>query len=488
MNGNCYLIFPVLLPILMGIAIKKLPVERKTRAYISVASLFAFALVSVFGLLFKGESDFTLWKITDKVIFAFSLDAVSRFYVLFVSVVWAFVGLYAAEYTEHDKNDARFWRYYLISYGALMGLSMADNLITLYMFYEMMTLVTVPLVAHNMDKQSVAAAIKYLIYSVFGASLALLGIFFVGAYADTFAFTAGGVFTSEMLSGKENLMRVIFFMMIAGFGVKAGMFPMHSWLPTAHPVAPAPASAVLSGVITKMGVLGIVRTVFYIAGVDFLKGSWVQYAFMTLALLTVVMGSTLALKEKVFKKRLAYSTVSQVSYVLFGLSTMTTLGFIGAFMHIIFHSLIKNTLFMSAGAVIHKTGVTEVEDLRGMGRRMPIAMALFTVVSLGLIGIPPTGGFVSKWNLAMGAFSMTESFSWIGPVALLLSAILTAAYLLSVSIRSFFAGYADDSLTPCEPTWRMLVPMGLFAVLTVVLGICPGFISDYVLKIAELIF
>ncbi|MBQ2434336.1 MAG: proton-conducting membrane transporter, partial [Clostridia bacterium] len=192
--------------------------------------------------------------------------------------------------------------------------------------------------------------------------------------------------------------------------------------------------------------------------------------------------------EKVFKKRLAYSTVSQVSYVLFGLSTMNAVGFVGAFMHIIFHSLIKNTLFMSAGAVIHKTGVTGVDDLRGMGRRMPVAMALFTVVSLGLIGIPPTGGFVSKWNLAMGAFSMTESFSWIGPVALLLSAILTAAYLLSVSIRSFFAGYADDSLTPCEPTWRMLVPMGLFAVLTVVLGICPGFISDYVLKIAELIF
>ncbi len=488
MNGCFYLIFPVLLPILAGIAIKKLKLERKMRANVSVLTLFACAAVSLLGLLFGGEADFTLWKITEKVAFAFSLDAISRFYVLFVSVVWALVGLYATEYMEHDENDARFWRYYLISYGALMGLSMADNLITLYMFYEMMTLVTVPLVAHNMDKQSVAAAIKYLIYSVFGASLALLGIFFVGAYADTFSFTLGGVFTSEMLSGKENLMRVIFFMMILGFGVKAGMFPMHSWLPTAHPVAPAPASAVLSGVITKMGVLGIIRTIFYIAGVDFLKGTWVQYTFMTLALLTVVMGSTLALKEKVFKKRLAYSTVSQVSYVLFGLSTMTTLGFIGAFLHIIFHSLIKNTLFMSAGAVIHKTGVTEVSGLRGMGRRMPVAMALFTVVSLGLIGIPPTGGFVSKWNLAMGAFSMTEGFSWIGPVALLLSAILTAAYLLSVSIHSFFAGYDDEALTPCEPTLRMLVPMGVFALLTVVLGICPGVISNYISKIAQLIF
>ena len=395
------------------------------------------------------------------------------------------VGLYATEYVEHDNNDARFWRYYLISYGALMGLSMAENLITMYMFYEMMTLVTVPLVAHNMDKQSVAAAIKYLIYSVFGASLALLGIFFVGAYADSFTFTAGGVFSAEMLSGRENMMRVIFFMMIMGFGVKAGMFPMHSWLPTAHPVAPAPASAVLSGVITKMGVLGIIRCVYYVSGVSLLKGTWVQYAFMTLALLTVVMGSTLALKEKVFKKRLAYSTVSQVSYVLFGLSTMNAVGFAGALLHILFHSLIKNTLFMSAGAVIHKTGVTGVEDLKRMGRRMPVTMTLFTVASLGLIGIPPTGGFISKWNLAMGAFNMTEAFSWIGPAALLLSAILTAGYLLSVTIRAFFAGEVQEGDTKAEATWRMLVPMGVMAVLIVVLGVCSNGLIRYFTDIAN---
>jgi len=320
---------------------------------------------------------------------------------------------------------------------------------------------------------------------VFGASLALLGIFFVGAYADTFTFTPGGVFSAEMLSGKENMLRVIFFMMIMGFGVKAGMFPMHSWLPTAHPVAPAPASAVLSGVITKMGVLGIIRCIFCISGVSLLKGTWVQYAFMTLALLTVVMGSTLALKEKVFKKRLAYSTVSQVSYVLFGLSTMNPVGFAGALLHILFHSLIKNTLFMSAGAVIHKTGVTGVEDLKRMGRRMPVTMTLFTVASLGLIGIPPTGGFISKWNLAMGAFNMTEAFSWIGPAALLLSAILTAGYLLSVTIRAFFAGEVQEGDTKAEATWRMLVPMGVMAVLIVVLGVCSNGLIRYFTDIAN---
>ena len=208
---------------------------------------------------------------------------------------------------------------------------------------------------------------------------------------------------------------------------------------------------------------------------------------MTLALVTVVMGSTLAFKEKQFKKRLAYSTVSQVSYVLFGLSTMTEAGFIGACLHIVFHSLIKNTLFMSAGAVIHKTGITEVDNLKGIGKRMPLTMTLFTVVSLGLIGNPPTGGFVSKWNLAQGALGMTVSANWIGPACLLLSAILTAAYLLGISIKAFYTGEAELSEPRSEATWRMLVPMALFACLSVVLGMFPGGLISFFRSIAQTI-
>ena len=264
--------------------------------------------------------------------------------------------------------------------------------------------------------------------------------------------------------------------MVVGFGVKAGMFPMHSWLPTAHPVAPAPASAVLSGVITKAGVLGILRTIYYVAGVEALRGTWVQYAFMVLTLITVILGSLMAFKEKHFKRRLAYSTVSQVSYVLFGLSTMTKLGFIGALLHIVFHSLIKDTLFMSAGAVIHKTGKTSVDELRGIGKRMPATMWCFTIVSLGLVGIPPTGGFISKWNIAEGAMTLSNAASWIGPACLLVSAILTAAYLLSISIRAFFPGedMPAAELSRCEASWRMIVPMALLSVLVVALGMFPG--------------
>ena len=478
----------ILIPMIAGVGLMKLNKDRNTTAKLSLMCLLAGAIAALCSLFCASDANFTLMRLGENVSISFALDDMNRFYLVLVSCAWLPVGLYAWEYTEHDEKSNSFFRYYLLSFGALIGLAASGNLITLYMFYELMTLLTVPLVAHNRDKQAVSAAIKYLLYSVFGASAALLGIFFVSSYAGTTTFTAGGVLSADVIEKHGNALRLVFFVMILGFGVKAGMFPAHAWLPTAHPVAPAPASAVLSGVITKMGVLGILRTVYYISGPAFLRGSWVQYTFMTLTLITVVMGSTLAFKEKLFKKRLAYSTVSQVSYVLFGLSTMTRAGFCGALLHIVFHSLIKNTLFMSAGAVIHKTGITEVDDLKGIGKRMPLTMVLFTVVSLGLIGIPPTGGFVSKWNLAQGALAMNVKGNWIGPACLLLSAILTAAYLMSISIKAFYTGETEITAPKCEVTWKMLVPMGVFALFSVVLGMFASPLIDFFGGIASEIF
>lgn len=474
MKGNLFLLLPIFVPVAMALVQYYVRLTAKGRNVLTVLTLAATAAMAVYAAMHQGM-ECVLWNMTDRISIAFRVDGLSVLYLSLISIVWACVGLYATEYLEHDASPRRFYLFYLITLGVLMGLSMAKNLITLYMFYELMTLLSMPLVLHNLDKESVAAALKYLLYSVFGASAALLGVFYVGANAPSFDFIPGGQFGAEG-AAVTPVALAIFFVMIVGFGVKAGMFPMHSWLPTAHPVAPAPASAVLSGVITKAGVLGILRTIYYVAGVEALRGTWVQYAFMVLTLITVILGSLMAFKEKHFKRRLAYSTVSQVSYVLFGLSTMTKLGFIGALLHIVFHSLIKDTLFMSAGAVIHKTGKTSVDELRGIGKRMPATMWCFTIVSLGLVGIPPTGGFISKWNIAEGAMTLSNAASWIGPACLLVSAILTAAYLLSVSIRAFFPGedMPAAELSRCEASWRMIVPMALLSVLVVALGMFPG--------------
>lgn len=480
---NTLLLLPVIVPVVLSLIAWAVKLKgRALRVFSVCAALLSAALAAVNALLPQAGEISLRW--TDALSFTLRVDGVSRLYLLLLAAVWPGAGLYAGEYLEHDKNPARFYLFYGVTQGVLHALAMSGTLVTFYMFYEAMTLLTVPLVLHNMDKEAVAAAMKYLIYSVVGASAALIGIFFVGSVGASGNFSHGAL-TAQHLAGREGFAMAIFLVMLLGFGVKAGMFPFHGWLPTAHPVAPAPASAVLSGVITKMGVLGALRVVYSVAGVERLRGTWVQWVMLALSLITVLMGSTMAFQEKKLKKRLAYSSVSQVSYVLFGIFTMTEIGFVGAMLHVIFHALMKNTLFMGAGNIIHKTGKTRVDEMEGLGKRMPWTYAFFTVAALGLVGIPPTGGFVSKWHLAQGALSMGTPGAWIGPAALLLSAVLTAAYLFSVVIKGCFPGEKAQIGPRCEAGWRMLLPMGIYSALIVGLGLFSGGIIEYLTGLAR---
>ena len=380
----------------------------------------------------------TLLQMTDALKIAFRADEVSLLFAALTTLMWLVVGVYSLGYMAHEKNKKRYAFFYILVYFVLLGLDFSANLVTMYLFYELMTLSSMPLILHEMKEESISAAMKYLFYSVAGAFLALFGIFVLSQAAPSMDFVAGG-----SMAGMENEGLVLsgVFMMLLGFGAKAGMFPLHAWLPIAHPVAPAPASAVLSGVITKSGVLAIIRTVFFVTGADMIRGSWVQKVWMVLALLTIVMGSMKAYDEKVLKKRLAYSTVSQVSYVLFGLATLHPVGIAGALLHVIFHSTAKDLLFMGAGSIIHQTGKTMVTELRGIGRKMPVTLGCFAFASLSLVGIPPFAGFFSKWYLANGSLSAgMTGFSWSGPVVLLLSALLTAGYLFPVVVQGFLPG------------------------------------------------
>ena len=239
----------------------------------------------------------------------------------------------------------------------------------------------------------------------------------------------------------------------------------------------------MSGIIVKMGVLGMIRVVYYLVGADFLRGTWVQTTWMILALATVFMGSMLAYREKIMKKRLAYSTVSQASYILFGLSLLQPEAMTGALLHVVFHAIIKSCLFLSAGTIIFKTGKTNVTDLRGIGKEMPIAIWCYTLASAALIGIPPASGFISKWYLATGALSSgIEVFSWLGPVVLLVSALLTAGYLLPITVGGFLPGadYDYTSLEKKEPALVMLLPLLILAALAVLLGLLPNPLTDHI--------
>ncbi len=432
-----------------------------------------------------------LFQLTDKLTIEFAADKLGMSFLFLVVFMWILVGVYALKYKDHQEHNGRFFTFYLLTLTALIGLSLSANYMTMYLFFEMTTLLSVPLVLHSGTPEAVGAARKYLFYSIFGATLGLLGLFFVNVYGTTLAFIPGGVLPESNVADNENLLLVVAFLTVVGFGAKAGLYPLQVWLPAAHPVAPAPASAVLSGVITKAGVFCIVRVIYYIFGIDLLLGTWVQSAWIILALITIMLGSVMAYNENRLKTRLAYSTVSQVSYILLGLFFMNKIAFIGALLHVAYHSVIKNALFMSAGNIIYSTKKETVDQMYGIGKQLPITMSCFTVVSLGLIGIPPFPGFISKWDLAQGALSSgLWPYSWLAPVVLLASALLTAGYLLPIAINGFFSDAKSGSIKTkkIEVSAQMYMPIVILAVLSIMLGIFADPLIEQMNSIAEILF
>ena len=477
------LLLSVLIPVFWGLFLLLRPEFKSRKALLTVTAL-GLAVAAVLGLAaaFGSAEALHLFSFGKNLDLTFRVDDLGRVFAAVVILVWVLSGIYAFEYMKHEKEEKRYFGFYVMVFGVLHGLVFAGNMVTFYLFYELMTLLSMPLILHNRSKEAIMGGLKYLFYSLFGAYMVLFGLFFLNKYALNLDFLPGGVLDMAAVSGHEGLLLAVSFAMILGFSVKAGMFPLHAWLPTAHPVAPAPASAVMSGIIVKAGVLGMIRVVYYLIGADFIRGSWVQTAWLGLSLVTVFMGSMLAYREKIMKKRLAYSTVSQASYILFGLALLQPQAMMGSLLHVVFHAIIKSCLFLSAGAIIYKTHKTNVEDLRGIGKEMPVTIWCYTFASAALIGIPPASGFISKWYLAAGALeSGAGMFSWLGPVVLLTSALLTAGYLLPITVNGFLPGadFAYDQLEKKEPVKTMLVPLMILAALAVLLGVFPGVLTGF---------
>ncbi len=474
-----YLLVPILLPILGGIAVL-VAKSTVTRRQLVLGTL---GLELIFTILACNlRASLTLFQIAG-MNFSLQNDTLSMLLsILFVSM-FALSCVFGFEYL-HSHGQGQYYAFTLFTLAAMVGLCYSKNLFTFYLFYEAMTFCSFPMVLHERTKASIQATVKYLGYSLFGAALVLFGFFVLANYATSTAFTAGGVL-GVVPAANQGLLLLAAFAMLVGFGGKAGLMPLHDWLPTAHPEAPAPASALLSGVITKGGVLGIIRVSYYLFGVSFLAGTWVQYTMLTLALITIFSGSMLAYKEKALKKRLAYSTVSQVSYVLFGLMLFNSIAFQGAILQIVFHSICKVCLFLCAGAFICKTGKTKVAELYGIGRQMPLVLFCFALGGLSLVGIPPFAGFVSKWFLATGALAALPAYGWIGASVLLISAALTAGYLLTPVARGFFPGqgFEVDAKVFCGGYIKL--PLLILAGALLVFGLFPSTLLTVAASIAR---
>lgn len=478
----------LLLPALAALVLPFLKTKQDKHRCVTAA--LALEAVLAANALFLPERELVLFSMTETLTIALKLDGISKLFMAIAAFGFLLTGVYAFRYLEHEEKDDRFFCFYLLSLAALMGMDFSRNLVTMYLFFEMITLLSMPLVLFDRTEEAVRGALKYLFYSVAGAFLALGCIFFLSRYCVSLEFVAGGNLDMEKAVGHETLLQIVVFLGIVGFGAKAGMYPLHGWLPTAHPVAPAPASAVLSGIIAKAGVLAIIRVIYFSVGADFLRGTWVQQTLLALALLTVFMGSMMAYREKVFKKRLAYSSVSQISYALVGLFFLTPQSALGGLLHVLFHAVIKVCLFLVAGSFIHNTGKHRVEEFVGFGKSMPKTLWGFTFAALALIGIPPASGFVSKWYLALGALdSGMGIYTWLAPVVLLISALLTAGYLLPITVSGFFPG--KDAVLPernSEGGWAMVAPIWILAGLTLILGLCAGQLVPILESLAASLF
>lgn len=457
-------IFAIILPLICALAMGTV---KNKRSHLTGA-MIAFQLITLavtVAAVFT-EDKLTLWQISEKMAVSFAADGLAKIMAPLTSLLWTLSSVFAATYMKHENKEKSFYVFSLLSQSAMLGVIFSQNLISMYFLFEMTTICSMPLVLHNRKKESVAAALNYLFYSVGGAFIALFGVVILHGVSPSLDFTAGGY---HIESSPATLAGI--FCIVLGFGAKAGLLPLHAWLPAAHPVAPAPASALLSGLITKSGVVAIIRVLFYVIDANMIRGTWVQNTLIILAVATVLMGSILAYSEKEFKKRLAYSSVSQISYVLCGLFVLDASALSGSVLQIIFHAVVKVGLFLCAGALIYLTGKTDVDSYVGAGKKYPIIMWCYTLLSLSLIGIPPFGGFFSKWYIAEGALkALSAPLSYIVPAALLLSALYTAGYLLPISTRGFFPGEDVKVKKEKEPI-AFIIPLVILAAIALAGGL-----------------
>ena len=405
---------------------------------------------------------------------AFRVDAFGLLFALGASLLWIVTSCYSIGYMRSLKEHAqtRYFACFALALCATVGVAFSANLFTLFLFYEALSLVTYPLVGHKETAEAKAGARKYVIY-LLGAAKVLLMAAIILTYnvTGTLEFRQGGVFPVEQISAHPRLLLMIFALFLFGFA-KNALMPLHSWLPAAM-VAPTPVSALLHAVaVVKTGVFATLRVFLFIFGDVAMREIGADQLALVAASVTILVASLLALGQDNLKARLAFSTVSQLSYIILGAALLNASGVLGGIAHITNHAVSKITLFLCAGSIYVSTHKTEISQMSGLAKRMPWTMAAFALASLSVVGIPPTSGFVSKWYLALGS---VEHGSLILLGVLLISSLLNAAYLGPIVYKAYFQEGPETKEEVREVPW-IVAPLVISAVASLLLGIFPGIV------------
>ncbi|MDH5300881.1 MAG: proton-conducting transporter membrane subunit [Gammaproteobacteria bacterium] len=431
----------------------------------------ALVLLMVWGV-YHGQSYEARLPLLPGLELALHADALALLFVVLSSVLWLVTTVYAIGYLEDSPNRSRFFGFFSLCVTATVGVALSDNLITFLLFYELLTLSTYPLIIHRGTEVARKAAKVYLFYTLVGGALLLLATVWLYTVAGTLSFTPKG-FLAGIDPQHHNVLVAIFVLLIAGFGVKAAIIPLHGWLPKAM-VAAAPVSALLHAVaVVKAGAFGIVRVIHEVYGVAFASSLGLLMPLALLAAATIIYGSIRALYQDDLKRRLAYSTISQVSYIILGSAIAGPVAAIGGIVHLVHQGLMKITLFFCAGNLAETLGIHKISEMNGVGRRMPWTMAAFTLAALGMIGVPPLAGFISKWYLGVGALEADQGWViWI----LMGSSVLNAAYFLPILHAAWFkppspVWPAERHFGNKETAWALLLPPLITALFSLATGL-----------------
>lgn len=486
-----FLLFPILFPAIGAFAVRKLKTDNMRTRNILYEAVVVLSAACVWALILNRPSEpLTFYSFTDYFSITLRLDGFGSFFAGMSSTLWVFAMLYAFSYMADEERPNEFLCYYVMTFGVTMGICFAGNMITMFVFYEMLTLITIPLVVHEYDHESMYAGRKYAIFSFGGSAFAFIGVVVVGVFSGGTTFTLGG-YAATISQISRDLLYLIYVITFFGFGVKSCVFPLHSWLPTAS-VAPTPVTALLHAVaVVKAGIFAIIRLTYYCFGAAFLNGSWAQKVVQIVVMFTVVYAAVKAVKERHFKRRLAYSTVSNLSYILIGVTLMTEAGMAAGLCHMLFHAIIKISAFYCAGAVLKKTGREYIWELDGIGKVMPVTFACFTASALSLTGIPLFAGFVSKWQLCTASLSTGTPLGYAGVAVLIVSSFLCALYMINIVIRAFFPKRERDHFARhprSDAPPAMLVPVCVFSALNIFFGLYGQPVVDLATNIARGLF
>ncbi len=445
------------------------PNLREAVTLLTAVALF-FTVMSLLPTVLAGERPaWTFGELIPGISVAFRIEPLGMIFALVASLLWPINSLYSIGYMRGnaEPHQTRFYVFFALALFATLGIAFAANLVTLFIFYEFLTLSTYPLVTHKGNEAARSAGRVYLgILIATSIGLLLPAIIWTWSLTGTTNFVDGGILGGHL---EGPLLGLMLFLFMFGIG-KAALMPIHRWLPAAM-VAPTPVSALLHAVaVVKAGVFTVVKVVVYTFGIETLQGQSAGEWLLYIAGFTIIVASIIALRQDNLKRRLAYSTVSQLSYVILGAAILAPLSLVGAALHIAAHAFGKITLFFAAGSIYTAAHKTEISQLRGIGWRMPWTMGAFAIGSLSMIGVPPAAGFISKWYMLLGAFEMQQLLA---VAVIALSTLLNAAYFVPIVLTAFSKPALDDNATHGEAPLPIVIALSATAALTVLLFLFP---------------